>query len=89
MMFGGEGGKEVSAAVMDAFDVLLTLHADHEQNCSASTVRVVGSSKVNLFAATSAGVDALWGQSHGGANQAVLEMLEAIQADGGGYKKVY
>ena len=87
MMFGGEGGNEVSAAVMDAFDVLLTLHADHEQNCSASTVRVVGSSKVNLFAATSAGVDALWGQSHGGANQAVLEMLEAIQEDGGGYKK--
>ena len=87
MMFGGEGGKEVSKAVSDAFDILLILHADHEQNCSASTVRVVGSSKVNLFASVSAGVDALWGQSHGGANQAVLEMLEAIQQDGGGYQK--
>lgn len=87
MMFGGETGVEVSSAVSDAFDILLTLHADHEQNCSASTVRVVGSSKVNLFASVSSGVDALWGQSHGGANQAVLEMLEAIQEDGGGYKK--
>jgi citrate synthase len=87
MMFGGETGKEVSSAVSDAFDVLLTLHADHEQNCSASTVRVVGTSKVNLFGSVSAGINALWGQSHGGANQAVLEMLEAIQADGGGYQK--
>ena len=65
----------------------LTLHADHEQNCSASAVRVVGSSKVNLYAAVSAGVDALWGQLHGGANQAVLEMLEMIQNDGGDYAK--
>ena len=87
MMFGGETGKDVSKAVSDAFDVLLTLHADHEQNCSASTVRVVGTSKVNLMASVSAGVNALWGQSHGGANQAVLEMLEAIQKDGGDYKK--
>ena len=86
MMFG-ETGKDVSKAVSDAFDVLLTLHADHEQNCSASTVRVVGTSKVNLMASVSAGVNALWGQSHGGANQAVLEMLEAIQKYGGDYKK--
>src|SRR5690606_16684377 len=60
---------------------------DHEQNCSASTVRVVGSSKANLFASVSAGIDALWGPLHGGANQAVLEMLESIQKDGGGYEK--
>ena len=73
--------------VSKAFDTLLVLHADHEQNCSASAVRVVGSSKVNLFAAVSAGVNALWGPLHGGANQAVLEMLEAIQEDGGDYEK--
>ena len=62
---------------------LLILHADHEQNCSTSTVRMVGSSHANLFASISAGIAALWGPLHGGANQEVLEMLEAIAADGG------
>ncbi|MGX2040324.1 citrate synthase [Methylocaldum sp. MU1018] len=70
-----------------ALDVLFILHADHEQNCSTSTVRMVGSSKANLFASISAGICALWGPLHGGANQAVIEMLEAIAADGGNYKK--
>ena len=83
MMTGSEPNKEVAKAL----DVLLILHADHEQNCSASTVRVVGSSKANLFASISSGIDALWGPLHGGANQAVLEMLSAIQDDGGGYEK--
>ena len=83
MMTGEEPNKEVAKAL----DVLLILHADHEQNCSASTVRVVGSSKANLFASISSGIDALWGPLHGGANQAVLEMLAAIQDDGGGYEK--
>ncbi|MFY9215670.1 MAG: citrate/2-methylcitrate synthase, partial [Flavobacteriaceae bacterium] len=65
----------------------LILHADHEQNCSTSTVRIVGSSHAGLFASLSAGISALWGPLHGGANQAVLEMLEAIEADGGDTKK--
>ncbi len=82
MMFG----KEVDEEVAKALDVLLILHADHEQNCSTSTVRVVGSSHANIFASMSAGVDALWGPLHGGANQAVLEMLEEIQKAGGDYK---
>ena len=69
--------------VIDALDKLFILHADHQQNCSTSTVRIVGSSHAGLFASISAGVSALWGPLHGGANQAVLEMLEAIQADGG------
>jgi citrate synthase len=69
--------------VIDALDKLFILHADHEQNCSTSTVRIVGSSHAGLFASISAGVSALWGPLHGGANQAVLEMLEAIQKDGG------
>ena len=69
--------------VVDALDKLLILHADHEQNCSASTVRIVGSSHASLFASLSAGVSALWGPLHGGANQAVIEMLEGIKADGG------
>jgi citrate synthase len=72
---------------VDALDKLLILHADHEQNCSTSTVRIVGSSHAGLFASISAGISALWGPLHGGANQAVLEMLEAIQADGGDTKK--
>lgn len=80
-------GEKPNEEVAKALDVLLILHADHEQNCSASTVRVVGSSKANVFASISAGIDALWGPLHGGANQAVLEMLEAIQNDGGGYEK--
>jgi citrate synthase len=83
MMNAEEPDKEVAKSL----DVLLILHADHEQNCSASTVRVVGSSKANLFASLSAGIDALWGPLHGGANQAVLEMLADIQKDGGGYEK--
>lgn len=83
MMFGKDVDKEVS----DALDTLFILHADHEQNCSTSTVRMVGSSHANLFATISGGIDALWGPLHGGANQAVIEMLDAIQADGGDYKK--
>lgn len=70
-------------AVIDALDKLFILHADHEQNCSTSTVRMVGSSHAGLFASISAGVSALWGPLHGGANQAVLEMLEEIQKNGG------
>ncbi|APQ17977.1 citrate synthase [Maribacter hydrothermalis] len=73
--------------VIEALDKLLILHADHEQNCSTSTVRIVGSSHAGLFASLSAGISALWGPLHGGANQAVLEMLEAIEADGGDTKK--
>ncbi len=67
--------------VVDALEKILILHADHEQNCSTSTVRLVGSSKANLFASISAGICALWGPLHGGANQAVIEMLEAIVRD--------
>ena len=73
----------LNPTVVDALDKLLILHADHEQNCSTSTVRIVGSSHAGLFASLSAGVSALWGPLHGGANQAVIEMLEAIKADGG------
>lgn len=78
---------EADPVVVKAMDLLLILHADHEQNCSTSTVRMVGSSKANLFASISAGICALWGPLHGGANQEVLEMLEAIRQDGGDYKK--
>ncbi|MBM7086960.1 citrate synthase [Micromonospora humidisoli] len=74
---------EVDPVVARVLDMLLVLHADHEQNCSTSTVRLVGSSNANLFASVSAGVNALFGPLHGGANQAVLEMLEKIEADGG------
>ena len=73
--------------LVNALDKLLILHADHEQNCSTSTVRMVGSSHAGLFASISAGISALWGPLHGGANQAVLEMLEAIKEDGGDTKK--
>ena len=69
--------------LINALDKLLILHADHEQNCSTSTVRIAGSSHVGLFASLSTGISALWGPLHGGANQAVLEMLEAIKEDGG------
>jgi citrate synthase len=72
----------VDPVVARALDVLLILHADHEQNCSTSTVRVVGSSQANLFASISAGVSALWGPLHGGANQAVIEMLQDIEKEG-------
>jgi citrate synthase len=77
----------VNPIIKNALDKLLILHADHEQNCSTSTVRIAGSSHVGLFASLSAGISALWGPLHGGANQAVLEMLEAIQADGGDTEK--
>ena len=73
---------EVDPVVEKAIDLLLILHADHEQNCSTSSVRLVASSMVNLFAAISAGINALWGPLHGGANQAVIEMLEAIHEEG-------
>ncbi len=78
---------DINPIVVDALNKLLILHADHEQNCSTSTVRIVGSSQAGLFASVSAGISALWGRLHGGANQAVLEMLEAIQKDGGDTKK--
>jgi citrate synthase len=74
---------EVDPDFVQALDMLFVLHADHEQNCSTSTVRLVGSSHANLFASVSAGINALFGPLHGGANQSVLEMLEAIQRDGG------
>ncbi|MGY1637940.1 citrate synthase [Geodermatophilus sp. SYSU D00742] len=74
---------EVDPELAAALDMLFVLHADHEQNCSTSTVRLVGSSQANLFASVSAGINALFGPLHGGANQSVLEMLEAIQRDGG------
>ena len=76
-------GYDIDPAVYRALDLLFILHADHEQNCSTSTVRMVGSSRANLFAAISSGVCALWGPLHGGANQAVMEMLEAIKQAGG------
>ena len=78
---------EPSPVVVNALNKLLILHADHEQNCSTSTVRIVGSSHAGIFASVSAGISALWGPLHGGANQAVIEMLEAIKADGGDTKK--
>ncbi|MDR9456433.1 MAG: citrate synthase [Salegentibacter sp.] len=88
MMFEKPGKKyEVNQSVIDALDKLLILHADHEQNCSTSTVRMVGSSHAGLFASISAGISALWGPLHGGANQAVIEMLEKIKEDGGDTKK--
>lgn len=78
---------EINPVVVSALNKLLILHADHEQNCSTATVRVVGSSQANLYASISAGVSALWGPLHGGANQAVIEMLEAIKEDGGDLEK--
>ena len=78
---------ESDKVVVNALDKLLILHGDHEQNCSTSTVRMVGSSHAGLFVSISAGINALWGPLHGGANQAVIEMLEAIKEDGGDTKK--
>jgi len=78
---------EVDPEVENAMNLLFILHADHEQNCSTSTVRLVGSSRANLFASIAAGILALWGPLHGGANQEVIEMLEQIKADGGDVKK--
>lgn len=77
----------VNPVAAKALDKLLILHEDHEQNCSTSTVRIVGSSEAGLFASLSAGVSALWGRLHGGANQAVIEMLEQINKDGGDVEK--
>ena len=88
MMFALPTEKyNANPVVLDALDKLLILHADHEQNCSTSTVRIVGSSHAGLFASMSAGISALWGPLHGGANQAVIEMLEEIKADGGDVDK--
>ncbi len=84
MMFGTPCEEYATDPVLArAVDRLLILHADHEQNCSTSTVRVVGSSQANLFASISAGISALWGPLHGGANQQVIEMLERLEAEGG------
>lgn len=88
MMFALPAEKyDVDPIVAAALDKLLILHADHEQNCSTSTVRIVGSSQSSIYASISAGINALWGPLHGGANQSVIEMLEAIKADGGDAKK--
>jgi citrate synthase len=88
MMFAVPSEKyEMDPVVVDAMNKLLILHADHEQNCSASTVRIVGSSQASLYSSISAGVSALWGPLHGGANQAVIEMLEMIMKDGGDLTK--
>lgn len=78
---------KVNEVVDQALNMLLILHADHEQNCSTSTVRMVGSSQANLYASIAAGICALWGPLHGGANQKVIEMLQMIHADGGDYQK--
>lgn len=78
---------KIDPVVKRALDLLFIIHADHEQNCSTSTVRMVGSARTNLFASVSAGICALWGELHGGANQAVIEMLENIYNSGEGYKK--
>ena len=88
MMFQRPNKEYVqNKTVVSALNKLLILHADHEQNCSTSTVRIVGSSYAGLFASISAGISALWGRLHGGANQAVIEMFEAIDKDGGDTKK--
>jgi len=88
MMFKQPNQEYVQNPILvNALNKLLILHADHEQNCSTSTVRIVGSSHACLFASLSSGISALWGPLHGGANQAVLEMLEAIKEDGGDTKK--
>lgn len=88
LMFGLPSVEyEIKPVVAKALDKLLILHADHEQNCSTSTVRIVGSSQASLYASLSAGINALWGPLHGGANSAVIEMLEAIKEDGGDVNK--
>ena len=88
MMFSdSEEGYHRDPVMSEALNLLLILHADHEQNCSTSTVRMAGSSHADLFATISAGISALWGPRHGGANQAVIEMLEKIDQDGGDYRK--
>jgi len=88
MMFGTPAEDyEIDEETVQTLNMLLILHADHEQNCSTSTVRMVGSSNVNLFASIAAGILALWGPRHGGANQAVVEMLEQIRQNGGDVKQ--
>jgi citrate synthase len=88
MMFGMPTEEyKVDPVVVNALNTLLILHADHEQNCSASTVRIVGSSQANLYSSIAGGISALWGPLHGGANQAVIEMLDQIMADGGDMEK--
>lgn len=88
MMFALPGEKyEIDPVIAKALDKLLILHADHEQNCSTSTVRIVGSSQASIYASLSAGINALWGPLHGGANQEVIVMLEAIKQDGGNVDK--
>ncbi|OGX88823.1 citrate synthase [Hymenobacter coccineus] len=88
MMFSFPTEKyEVNPVVVSALNKLLILHADHEQNCSTSTVRLVGSANASLYGSVSAGINALWGPLHGGANQEVIEMLEAIEQDGGDTSK--
>tara|TARA_B100001287_G_scaffold44808_3_gene33917 strand:+ start:10078 stop:11346 length:1269 start_codon:yes stop_codon:yes gene_type:complete len=88
MMFADSQEDHHSDEIInEALNLLLILHADHEQNCSTSTVRMVGSSHANIYATISAGISALWGPLHGGANQAVIEMLKMIHKDGGSYKK--
>jgi citrate synthase len=88
MMFAVPAEPYVVSPVLDnALNLLLILHADHEQNCSTSSVRMVGSSQSNLFASIAAGVNALWGPLHGGANQKVIEMLQTIREDGGDFRK--
>ncbi len=88
MMFATPAERyNVDPVLSSALDKLLILHADHEQNCSTSTVRIVGSSQASLYSSISAGISALWGPLHGGANQAVIEMLEGIKANGGDTKK--
>jgi citrate synthase len=88
MMFSFPTEKyEVNSVVVSALNKLLILHADHEQNCSTSTVRLVGSANASLYGSVSAGINALWGPLHGGANQEVIEMLEAIEQDGGDTSK--
>ncbi len=87
MMFANPAEPyEPDPKLVDALNALLVLHADHEQNCSTSTVRIVGSSQASIYSAVSAGILALWGPLHGGANQAVIEMLKEIHASGGDYK---
>jgi citrate synthase len=88
MMFGMRSEPyHADPVVVDALDKLFILHADHEQNCSTATVRMVGSAHTNLYATIGAGIAALWGPRHGGANQSVIEMLEEIKADGGNVQK--
>jgi citrate synthase len=88
MMFAMPGEDyEVNPVIANALDKLLILHADHEQNCSTSTVRIVGSSKASIYSSISAGINALWGPLHGGANQEVIVMLENIRNDGGNIDK--